>query len=916
MTYKCLNSLLPMKQAIRLLLILLLPLYTYSQKKIIDSTAYDKWPSVSGPVISNDGRYVMYYQNDSSGVTLQATQSKLRKQINSRSLCFFTTDNKKLIYKLPGDSLAIMTIENSSIDYLDNVESFDLVSDGKDQLLIWLLRYSGKLLFHNLRTGSHRVIEHVTSFKASPAKTNILLHIKSDEDKKPNDVLKWFDLVNDTLYSIADFTGSDYVFDKKEEAVIFSNTSKDHNEKKYWIYKAGMNTPQMIFVESALVNDIGFKISWIDFNSDSDRVFITLAKPIGALQEDKMLSVNIWSYTDKELQSTQMRPRPVWESQSKIIEGVFSLKNHSFIQLTKCGEHATAKNNNFWLVSKLNGEMAEKYWNKYSIESLFLVSTKDGSVSKLPGKKGVGYEIGNSFLLYFDDADKNYYSFQYSTNKKRCITKNIHTNWEQVSADLSRSIYHSLPEILPVAAWLDSGQSVLLYDRYDIWQLDLNNKTSPVNLTKGYGRRHHICFRLLGDDNPFSRTIIINNTSLIICAFNCVTKQNGFYKIKTGESSNPELLTMGNYTYYAPQKNAVSVTGQGMNPLKAKDTAAYIISRQSATEYPNFFYTTDFKNFRQLSDLAPQRNFNWMTTELVSWTTPDGIKTQGILYKPENFDSSNKYPVIFDIYELRSDNLYNFLMPELAAARIDIPTFVSRGYLVFAPDIYYIKNKTFESTYNTIVSAVKALSKFSFIDKKKLGLQGHSWGGIQAYYMVTHTNLFAAICAASGMTDMVSLSGITGNGNVIMDPPFAPETGQIRAPGTLWDDPQWYIRNSAIMRADKVTTPFLMMHGTKDQRVPVGQAIEFFTAMRRLGKKAWLLEYEEENHVIYQHKQATRDYVIRLQQFFDNYLKNAPAPEWMVEGVPASEKGYMSGLELEPAGVVPGPGILIPAIQK
>jgi hypothetical protein len=103
------------------------------------------------------------------------------------------------------------------------------------------------------------------------------------------------------------------------------------------------------------------------------------------------------------------------------------------------------------------------------------------------------------------------------------------------------------------------------------------------------------------------------------------------------------------------------------------------------------------------------------------------------------------------------------------------------------------------------------------------------------------------------------------------------------------------------------------MHGSKDSRVPFTQAIEFFTALRRLGKKAWLLEYNA-NHAL--SGDLAIDFTLRMKQFFDYYLKGMAAPKWMVEGIPAARKGIDDGLQLEPAGVEPGPGLLIPRDQK
>jgi dipeptidyl aminopeptidase/acylaminoacyl peptidase len=294
-----------------------------------------------------------------------------------------------------------------------------------------------------------------------------------------------------------------------------------------------------------------------------------------------------------------------------------------------------------------------------------------------------------------------------------------------------------------------------------------------------------------------------------------------------------------------------------------------------------------------------------MTTELIHWKTFDGSPSDGVLYKPENFDPQKKYPVIFDYYEQRSEELNLFVSPKAAEDRINVPWFVSNGYLVCAPDIHYKKGQPGQSAYNAVVSAAKYLSKMRWVDSTKMGIQGHSFGGYETNYIVTHTKLFAAACAASGMCDLVSFYGsVPRAGNT----KYFSERDEGRMDATLWQTPDAYIRNSPIFQADKVSTPLLMMNNKNDGQVPFAQGVELFTALRRLGKKVWMLQYDGGGHSAGDTKEAV-DYSTRMSQFFDHYLKGAPAPKWMTRGIPARLKGIDDGLEPDPAIQTPGPGL-------
>ena len=356
--------------------------------------------------------------------------------------------------------------------------------------------------------------------------------------------------------------------------------------------------------------------------------------------------------------------------------------------------------------------------------------------------------------------NKNYFSYASRSGTIRNITKNIPTVWTIYDADLPFEFVY----LDAYSGWLDGDSTILLHDQNDIWQVDLAANHPAVNLTNGYGRIHNIVFRLL-DQSP--NTSIANNETLILSAFNRTTKDNGFYRITLGKRGNPELLSMGPYVYNIPDNNPGF---PGEPPIKAKNAGVFLVKRMSTTESPNWFSTIDFKTFQPLSSIHPEKMYNWLTTELVNWKTLDGSLSQGILYKPENFDPGKKYPIIFYYYQRLSDILNLYLKPESSMGPLDIPTYVSNGYLVFTPDIHYKIGNPGESAYNSVVSAANYFSKIRWVNSNKMGLQGHSYGAIETNYLITHSHQFAAACSASGVADFISGYGsLTGGGNSQQD---------------------------------------------------------------------------------------------------------------------------------------------------
>ena len=331
--------------------------------------------------------------------------------------------------------------------------------------------------------------------------------------------------------------------------------------------------------------------------------------------------------------------------------------------------------------------------------------------------------------------------------------------------------------------------------------------------------------------------------------------------------------------------------------VKAKKANAYLFGL-SNIESNELVLSADLKRLEQLTDIsAQQKDYNWLTVGLVKWKLPDGKMAEGLLYKPENFDSTKKYPVIFYYYEKNADGLYSYKAPAPSASTVNIPYFVSNGYLVFDPNIYYKNGEPGNSALNAVVSAARALAKNKWVDSTRMGLQGQSWGGYQTAFIVTRTNMFKAASAGAPVANMTSAyGGIRWGAGISRQ--FQYEKDQSRIGATLWQRPDLYIKNSPLFAADKINTPLLIMHNDADGAVPWWQGIELFTAMRRLDKKVWLLQYNGEDHNLVERRNR-KDLSVRLGQFFDYYLKGEKPAKWLKDGLPATDKGIDWGLKTD-----------------
>ncbi|MGH2624261.1 MAG: alpha/beta hydrolase family protein, partial [Sphingobacterium sp.] len=377
-----------------------------------------------------------------------------------------------------------------------------------------------------------------------------------------------------------------------------------------------------------------------------------------------------------------------------------------------------------------------------------------------------------------------------------------------------------------------------------------------------------------------SFTIIAENDPIFLNGFNETNKFSGLYKL---QNNTIKELWSEPFSYKAYAAN------------KKNDKIIY--TKEDYENSPDLYLITNESKEIKITDINTQQSdYNWGTATLVNWKTPNGKQAKGILYKPENFDPNKKYPVIAYFYEKLSDGLYTYHAPTPTPSRLNISYFVSNEYIVFAPDIEYEIGYPGKSAEEFVNSGMHFLARnYDWVDSTKMGIQGQSWGGYQVAHLITRTNMYAAAWAGAPVVNMTSAYGgirwQTG-----MSRQFQYEHTQSRIGKPLWDAIDLYIENSPLFFMENVKTPVAIMHNDNDGAVPWYQGIEFFTALRRLNKPVWLLNYNGDAHNLV-NKQNKKDIQIREAQFFDHFLKGKSAPNWIEKGVKATEKGIDWGLE-------------------
>ncbi|MBT3604005.1 MAG: prolyl oligopeptidase family serine peptidase [Candidatus Latescibacteria bacterium] len=750
-----------------------------------------------------------------------------------------------------------------------------------------------ELVLRNLKSGKETRYAHVVSYHLSEDGKH-LVYAAASKDSTADGL---YAINTNTRDSVAILTGpADYkkitLHEKGDQLTFVTNRdSFGAEQQEYTLYhwKTKAKAPTQI----AKFGTRGIPSGWwvsehgnLAFSKDGKKLFFgTAPKPEIEKEDetpkDEKVVVDIWNWKDPYLQPMQLKD--LKDEKNRSYRAVVHLSNNKIVQLAtpdipdiRLGSEGNAK---YVIGTSIMPYRQLISWDSPAYYDSYLIDTQTGQKTKMHTKLQArpSFSPESKYLYWWDGVQKTFF------------VQNIKSgNRINAGAQIPHALHNEFHD-RPMPAnnhgtggWTKGDKDFLIYDRFDIWRTDPTGKKSPINITEGIGRKTSNRFRYVSlDPDERARN---PKSEWLLSSFNLKTKADGYYRDRLEGNQEPQKLIQ---------------VDKDLNRLrKAKDADVFFYTQSSFHEYPDMWISdNNFQNARKVTDINPQqKDYLWGTSELVEWTSLDGENLQGILCKPEGFDPSQKYPMVVFYYERYSQLLHNYWAPSPGRSVINMSLFVSKGYLIFIPDIPYKIGYPGESAVNAIVPGVTQLIDKGFVDKKRVGIIGHSWSGYQTAYILTRSNLFAAAEAGAPVSNMTSAYGGIrwGSGLSRM---MQYERSQSRIGGSLWKYPNRYIENSPIFWADKIQTPLLMMHNDNDGAVPWYQGIEMFVAMRRLGKPAWLINYNGEEHGLRKYHNR-KDWAIRMQQFFDHYLTDAPAPVWMIEGVPAIKKGKTLGLEL------------------
>lgn len=833
-----------------------------SFKKHLTTNDYDRWGTLEIKNISPLGKWTSYEMTYDSG------KDTLFLQQTSGKKCFSFPKGKQGIFGgekwfgfIKEANLTLVDLKNFSSKQIKNVKRFELVNGGAyvvthhldnslkiRDLKVFLLDSIGSVNNYSMNHKRDALIynqELDGSFVAGCVRFKDYDHSIVTQSKSNFDSFTWN--YNGTLVVFSNGSGLEYYNLTDKRLFTFDITSLSDYLGAH-ILKSGLT---------------GFRIS-----NDGDRVFFSVAKSLPIIPKTKVAPVEVWNgndsifYTVRQELATRDTPKlVVWQpltGQTRILSDDVLYK----VRLTGNGNYVLLSNPFSYGLEPAYYEKVDYYLKdvKTGAQQLFLKKQSHDSNLVCVGPF-------NDLIVAY--VDKNWWLYNPADGSKRNLTQAISAVWDNDNVDAPRQF-----GTFGLAGWTADGKSVLLYDAYDIWQVSLDG-TSFSRLT--FGREQQIVYRInrMELEKIKSRSYDSGLVSLI-------NLEEKFLLDCVGENGS------SGYALYNKSKGVTMLTFENkyLSGIKRSANNSFVFSTETFSQSPQVTFVKEGCSSKTLfKSNKQQSSYYYGHSELISYKDGKGRQLKGVLFYPANYRQGKHYPMLVHVYEKLASKLHWYVNPSLYNGQgFSVTHSTLNGYFVLMPDIFYELGSTGQSAADCIVSATKSVIQNYPVDARRIGLIGHSFGGFETLFTITQSNLFAAAVSGAGVSDPIKhYFELDKNGSPGKDSMWKFESQQMRFGDSFFNMKEAYLSNSALINADKITTPLLQWFGKEDKVIPGDQSIALYLALRRLRKPTVLLQYPDEAHNLWARENQI-DLTVRISQWFDYYLKDKKDVAWINNG--------------------------------
>ncbi len=904
-----------------------------AQKQKLEPEGYGQWQNITSTDFSPDGNWFAYnislvdgdgwlmlkkVGSDTTGEHKFMHGTRLEFSDDSRWAAFMigvSEDDQEKLEKQDKpvrNKLALMNLSTAEVkvDTIPGVSSFEFSDSGR---YLAMKKYKPKevktegtdLIVRNLDSGVNQIIGNVAEFGFSEEGEQLAVLIEASE--KLGNGVQLYNLSENSIRVLDSDTTqySKLVWHDEEPSLAFfkGRENEDFEDQTHMLYafKNINSEPQKMVFDQRKQSGFPDSMRIVDYqdpqwSEDGERLFFGVKK-WDAKKEDKSnkkaapdssktdstragtaaadsietdttdagkklgedlkpSNVEVWHWKDDDIQPRQelmadnnrrASDLSVWHlQQNKFVQ--LQDSTYELFQLTGDQEHGVGYDPNPYEPT------FEEDW-----KDVYLVDAATGDRRKILTKfEYVRTSPGGNYLLYF--KDKNWWTYNIADERHTNITKDIDTRFENFNSVSGRK--NARP--FGAGQWAENDEWVLLYDQYDAYRMRPDGSES-TKLTNGTADKIRYRQTRVYTEEDY----IKEGDPIFFAMYGDTTKNRGYARLET--TGELERLI------YEP-----AMIGR---LDKAESAEKFVYRSETANDSPDFFFAEEnFKDPIALTHTNPQQDeYHWADDELITFTNKRGEQLQGRLLYPADYEEGKKYPMITYIYERRSQTMHSYSVPSRKSP-YNFRRFSSEGYFVFQPDITYRLRDPGVSAVESVVPAVEKVLETGMVDKKKLGLTGHSWGAYQTTFIVTQTDLFNSAVAGAPLTNMISMyNSIYWNSGTPDAQIF--ETSQGRFPDPWWEDRENYVENSPIFNLESMNTPLLVEFGTEDGAVDFNQGVELYNTMRRMQKPFVMLVYEGENHGLGREENQI-DYATRAFEWHEHFLLGEEAADWIDEGLP------------------------------
>jgi len=636
----------------------------------------------------------------------------------------------------------------------------------------------------------------------------------------------------------------------------------------------------------------------LEWSEDGKRVFFGIKEqvteepsPSARKSTDEEANVDVWNTVDERIQSVQMTRANA--DRNFAFQQAFDIEAKAFVKLAdETLRDLDLAPDGRWAVGRDTRGFVSDY--ERPAADFYRVNTTTGERTlmfkgQLTGAGTLGISPDGKTFLYW--KDNRFQAYDLDAGASTTLGGTRGPSFVDMEYD------HPGPKpSYGIAGFTVDGKAAIVQQRYDLWLMPLDGSDAR-NLTNGFGTKNEVRFRYVRTAPPDpdapsggggrgrgagpGQTIDLSKP-ITLSAYGEYTKKAGFYELN-GTALSELVYEDASFS----------------TPLRAAKAEKLLFTRQTFTEFPDLRVSgLDLKASTKITNANPQQaDYIWGHRVLFDFKDSQGHRLQGILALPDTYKAGEKLPMMVSFYEDNSQNLHRYSAPSYLTGMGSSPIqAISEGYMTMLPDIHYHTGSSHSDQLDAVEAAVKKVIEMGYADPKRIGINGHSYGGEGAAFIGTRSRLFAAVGMGAGVTDLYTdfsqswgwsyqINGGSGaNGNDYY------MYGQGRWGFSPWEKPDVYRFESAITHVPEATAPFLIMHGTDDPTVSFAEGMNFYNALRFNDKSATLLAYPGEGHGL-RGMANRKDLTVRFFEFFNHFLKDELPPKWLTDGVPFLKKG-------------------------